>query len=244
MLLQSPLLPLLVQLLLLSSTIAPQDHVPPAAAAAQASAAAANRTVMGWIADIGSDEEYSEVVAWVVANRISFNAVADTTLYSVAANGTVVRNLHNIQRHSVWQQHGIQTTPCIYGDTTLATMRLIWADPEPFISFLLQDAQQFYYQGINLDWEAFGNVTDPTAPPLAADGASYAAFLTRFASAAATAGVRVSATADTPAGECDPDTGRNHGEPCPWYVRLWDWQRLAVSGCGLNVVSTYSECTR
>jgi hypothetical protein len=68
---------------------------------------AANKTVMAWIADIGSDQEYTDVEEWVIANRKAFNVVADTTLYSVAANGTVVRNAHNIA--STATQHWL---PC------------------------------------------------------------------------------------------------------------------------------------
>jgi hypothetical protein len=203
----------------------------------------ANKTVMAWIADIGSDIEYREVVAWVSENRNAFNAVSDTTLYKIATNGTLSKNLPNLHRHAVWkQQHGgIRTSPCIYGDTTLATMRLIWQNPEPFIQALLADAQQFEFDGIVIDWEAFGNLTDPAYPPLANDGVQYAKFLRRFSEAAQDVGVFISVTADTPADECTPQTGRNHGLPCPWYVRLWNWELLAESGCRLAVMSTYTE---
>ena len=198
-------------------------------------------TVMAWIADIGSDKEYAEVVEYVVANRDSFNAVSDTTLYTVAVNGSIVRNLHAIQRHAVWKDHGFSTRPCVYGDTSLETMRLIFANPQPFISALLVDAREFSFTAINLDFEAFGNVSDPTAPPHFQDGLDYAAFLTHFSAEAAQAGVVVSADVDTPAGECAVDTGRNHGHPCPWYTHLYNWQQLAVSGSNLLVMSTYTE---
>ena len=205
----------------------------------------ANKTVMAWIADIGSDAEYREVVAWVSENRNAFNAVSDTTLYTIAANGTLSKNLPNLHRHAVWkqqQQHGsIRTSPTIYGDTSLATMRLIWQNPEPFIQALLADAQQYEFDGIVLDWEAFGNLTDPAYPPLADDGVQYAKFLRRFSEAAHDVGVFISATADTPADECTPQSGRNHGLPCPWYVRLWNWELLAESGCRLAAMSTYTE---
>jgi hypothetical protein len=129
-----------------------------AAVSGGASSNITNKTVMAWIADIASDDEYVQVAAWVVANSNAVNAVADTTLYSITANGTLVKNLHNIERHAVWQQHSIRTSPCIYGKTPLATMRLIWSNPASFIETLLADAQQFGYEGLNLDWEAFGTV--------------------------------------------------------------------------------------
>ena len=69
----------------------------------------------------GGDEDYSGVVEWVVANRNAFSAVADTTLYSVTENGSVVRNIHNIQRHSVWHRHGIRVSPCVYGEQALGS---------------------------------------------------------------------------------------------------------------------------
>ena len=116
--------------------------------------------------EIGSDKEYRQVLARVVANRNAVNAVADTTLYSVAANGTLLKNLQNIERHAVWKQHGIRTSPCIYGDTTLATMRLIWSNPAPFIETLLADAQHFGFEGLNLDWEAFGTSASGTGNSL------------------------------------------------------------------------------
>ena len=204
-------------------------------------AAQQTRTVMAWIADIANDAEYTEVVEYVLKNNASFNAVSDTTLYSVAANASVVRNLHNIQRHGVWKGTRFRTFPCVYGHTDLDTMRLVWANPEPFISTLLTDAREHSYTGINLDFEAFGNVSDPSAPPHFEDGVAYAAFLKRFSEEAARAGVLVSADVDTPAGECDVGTGRNNGKPCPWYTQLYNWQRLAVSGSKLLCMSTYTD---
>ena len=71
-----------------------------------------NRSVMAWIADIGSDEEYGSVVGWVTNNSDAINAVSDTTLYKVLANGSIVGNERNIRRHAVWKRHGIRVSQC------------------------------------------------------------------------------------------------------------------------------------
>ena len=79
------------------------------------------------------------------------------------------------------------------------------------------------------------------------DGIDFTAFLSRFATACRKAGVTLSVDTDTPAGECESRAngeGRNHGRPCPWYTRLFNWDSLAVAAANddLNVItmSTYT----
>jgi hypothetical protein len=116
---------------------------------------------------------------------------------------------------------------------------------DAFIDVLVGDAVKHSYDGINIDFEAYGNLTDPSSPPLLQDGIDFAAFLSRFAEQCHKVGVALSVDTDTPAGECEsranPGENRNHGQPCPWYTRLYNWDSLAVAGIDKVItMSTYT----
>lgn len=233
-----------VKLLSLSDRLSPMEST--------TAAATNNRTVMAWFYEMASDEEYVNTFQWmqkVNQNRVTFNAISDGSLYHVYPNATIVGQPKNIERHSMWKRAGYKVYPCIAG-LRLDTMRLLFDQNnhsigDAFIDVLVKDAVKYNYDGINVDFEAFGNLTDPSFPPSLQDGIEFSAFLSRFAVACHKKGIALSVDTDTPAGECEsranPGTNRNHGQPCPWYTRLYNWDSLAVSGIDKVItMSTYT----
>jgi hypothetical protein len=181
-------------------------------------------------------------------NRVTFNAISDGSLYHVYPNATIVGHPENIERHTMWKKAGYKVYPCVAG-LKLDTMRLLFDRKnhrigDAFIDVLVKDAVEHNYDGINVDFEAYGNLTDPSYPPLLQDGIDFAAFLSRFAAACHQNGVALSVDTDTPAGECESRAQgtayRNHGQPCPWYTRLYNWDSLAVSS--IDRVISMSTC--
>eukprot|EP01047_Picozoa_sp_COSAG01_P123061 COSAG01_NODE_51967_length_350_cov_0.952191_1_plen_98_part_10 len=85
----------------------------------------------------------------------------------------------------MWKRAGYKVYPCIAG-LRLDTMRLLFdhnnhSIGDAFIDVLVKDAVKYNYDGINVDFEAFGNLTDPSFPPSLQDGIEFSAFLSRFA---------------------------------------------------------------
>ena len=216
-----------------------------------AAAVTNNRTVMAWFYEMASDEEYVNTFQWmqkVNQNRVTFNAISDGSLYHVYPNATIVGHPENIERHTMWKKAGYKVYPCVAG-LKLDTMRLLFDRKnyrigDAFIDVLVKDAVEHNYDGINVDFEAYGNLTDPSYPPLLQDGIDFVAFLSRFAAACHQNGVALSVDTDTPAGECESRAQgtayRNHGQPCPWYTRLYNWDSLAVSS--IDRVISMSTC--
>ena len=210
--------------------------------------------LQAWFYEMASDEEYMDTYQWmqkVNQNRMTFNAISDGSLYNVYPNATIVRHPNNIERHGVWKKAGYKVYPCVAG-LALDTIRLLIDQndhtvADAFIGVLVNDAQKYGYDGINIDFEAYGNLTDPSFPPYLQDGIDFAAFLSRFARACHKVGIALSVDTDTPAGECEPranGNGRNHGQPCPWYTRLYNWDSLAVASRGdIDKVITMSTYT-
>ena len=74
----------------------------------------------------------------------------------------------------MWKKAGLPTRyrvfPCVAG-LTLDTMRMLFDQSDhtiadAFIGVLVNDAVKHSYDGINVDFEAYGNLTDPSFPPL------------------------------------------------------------------------------
>ena len=135
---------------------------------------ASNRTVLAWFYEMASDEEYTATFQWMQAvnqKKLTFNAISDGSLYHVYPNATIVGLPHNIARHSMWKKAGgFRVFPCVAG-LTLDTMRMLFDQSDhtiadAFIGVLVEDAVKYSYDGINVDFEAYGNLTDPSFPPL------------------------------------------------------------------------------
>jgi polygalacturonase len=216
-----------------------------------------NKTVMAWVYDCANDKDYERVISWMSSKNkrnLTFNAVSDGSLYTVMPNTTIIRNSHNIDRHRIWKRNGYRVYPCVNAaqhadDGGLSTMRLLFQNEhlaDVFINLLVADAVEFGYDGYNIDFEVYGNLTDARDPTKVnfADGVLYSAFLQRFASACHTAGISLSVDVDTPAGECEPRAngwGRNDGKPCPWYTALYNFDTLSIAGLDRVIcMSTYT----